>query len=181
VDASFAIRTATSDDIAPLNALIAHSARELSRGFYTSQQIESLVRHVFGVDSNLVTDGTYFVITAGQETAACGGWSKRRTLYGGDQRPVGSIDWLDPKTDAAKIRAFFVAPEFARRGIGRMLIDACARAAAAAGFAQLELMATLPGVPLYAACGFQKVRDVVDVLPDGVAIEFVHMRRAIEN
>ena len=180
MDASLAIRTATSDDIAPLNALIAHSARELSRGFYTPRQIDSLVRHVFGVDSNLVADGTYFVVTARDATAACGGWSRRRTLYGGDQRPVGSIDWLDPGVDAAKIRAFFVAPEFARRGIGRALIDHCALAARAAGFTRLELMATLPGVPLYAACGFEKVRDVVDVLPDGVAIEFVHMQRAVE-
>jgi len=181
MDASLGIRTATSDDIAPLNTLIARSARELSRRFYTAQQIESLVRYVFGVDSNLVADGTYFVVDAQHGTAACGGWSKRRTLYGGDQRPVGSIDWLNPATDAAKIRAFFVAPEFARRGIGRALIDHCAVAAAGEGFTRLELMATLPGVPLYAACGFERVRDVVDVLPDGVAIEFVHMQRAIEN
>jgi GNAT superfamily N-acetyltransferase len=179
MDASLAIRTATSDDIARLNALIARSARALSQGFYTPRQIESLVRYVFGVDSNLVTDATYFVVDAPQATAACGGWSRRRTLYGGDQRPVGSIDWLDPATDAAKIRAFFVAPEFARRGIGRALIDHCDIAAARAGFTRLELMATLPGVPLYAACGFERIRDVVDVLPDGVAIEFVHMQRAI--
>jgi|SRR6185503_864125 len=179
MDASFAIRTATTADVAPLNVLIARSARALSTGFYTAPQIESLVRHVFGVDTNLVHDGTYLVVTSGDAIAACGGWSRRRTLYGGDQRPMGSIDWLDPATDAAKIRAFFVAPEFARRGIGRALIDACARAAGAAGFTRLELMATLPGVPLYAACGFTRVRDVVDVLPDGVAIEFVLMQRAI--
>ena len=179
MEASIAIRVATHDDIPVLNALIADSARALSQGYYSERQIESLVRHVFGVDSNLVADGTYFAVTAADAMAACGGWSRRRTLYGGDQRPMGSIDWLDPAMDAAKIRAFFVAPRFARRGIGRRLIEACADAAAAAGFTRLELMATLPGVPLYAACGFEKVRDVVDVLPDGVAIEFVHMQRAL--
>ena len=178
MDASLAIRTATTDDIAPLNQLIARSARDLSRGFYTPEQIESLVRYVFGVDSNLVSDGTYFVVSHGAAIAACGGWSRRRTLYGGDQRPVGSIDWLDPETDAAKIRAFFVAPEFARRGIGRALLDHCADAARRAGFTRLELMATLPGVPLYEACGFTHVRDVVDTLPDGIAISFVLMQRA---
>lgn len=174
----FAIRAAAAEDIAPLNEVIERSARALSRGFYTPGQIESLVRHVFGVDSNLVHDGTYFVVNVGDAIAACGGWSKRRTLYGGDQRPVGSIDWLDPNADAARIRAFFVAPEFARRGIGRALLDHCAHAAVAAGFSRLELMATLPGVPLYEACGFTRVRDVVDTLPDGVDIPFVLMERA---
>ena len=181
MDAAPVLRVATHADIPTLNALIARSARQLSQGFYTPQQIESLVTHVFGVDSTLVADGTYFVVTLDDAIAACGGWSRRRTLYGGDQRPIGSVDWLDPATDAAKVRAFFVAPEFARRGIGRALLGECARAAHAAGFRRLELMATLPGVPLYSACGFAKVRDVVDVLPDGVSIEFVLMQRPIER
>lgn len=171
------LRRALHDDIPALNALIARSARALSRGFYSEQQIDSLVRHVFGVDSNLVADGTYLVAESGDAIAGCGGWSRRRTLYGGDQRPVGSIDWLDPARDAAKIRAFFVAPEFSRRGIGRQLLDVCAREAGTAGFTRLELMATLPGVPLYEACGFTRICDVTDVLPDGVAITFVHMER----
>ena len=175
------LRKATRADIPALNALIERSARELSRGIYSPQQIESAVRHVFGVDSNLVADGTYFVMTEGDTIAGCGGWSRRRTLYGGDQRPVGSVDWLDPKVDAARIRAFFVAPEFARRGIGRRLVDACAAEAGAAGFTRLELMATLPGVPLYTACGFTRVRDVIDVLPDGTPIEFVLMQRSVRG
>jgi|SRR3954464_5307252 GNAT superfamily N-acetyltransferase len=178
-DESVSIRRAVPGDVASLNTLIERSARALSRGFYTPEQIDSLVRYVFGVDSNLVADGTYFVVHVGEAVAGCGGWSKRRTLYGGDQRPVGSIDWLDPRTDAAKIRAFFIAPEFARRGLGRALLEHCAHAASAEGFDRLELMATLPGVPLYAACGFTRVRDVVDELPDGVAIQFVLMERRV--
>jgi GNAT superfamily N-acetyltransferase len=175
------LRNSTHADIPALNALIQRSARELSRGFYSPQQIESAVCHVFGVDSDLVTDGTYFVVSAGTEIVGCGGWSRRRTLYGGDQRPRGSDDWLDPMVDAAKIRAFFVAPEYARRGIGRRLVDACTAAARAAGFRRLELMATLPGVPLYSACGFVRVRDVTDILPDGTPIQFVLMERSIER
>lgn len=177
----FTLRPATTDDIPELNALIARSARALSHGFYSPQQIESAVRHVFGVDSNLVADTTYFVVSDGTELVACGGWSRRRTLYGGDQRPIGSDEWLDPAVDAAKIRAFFVAPEYARHGIGRRLLGACAEAARAAGFSRLELMATLPGVPLYTACGFVRVRDVADTLPDGTTLEFVQMERPIDS
>jgi GNAT superfamily N-acetyltransferase len=173
------LRLATDADIPALNALIERSARDLSRGFYSPQQIDAAVRYVFGVDSNLVADGTYFVITSGEDIAGCGGWSRRKTLYGGDQRPMGSDDRLDPAVDAARIRAFFVAPEYARRGVGRRLVDVCVERASAAGFSRLELMATLPGVPLYAACGFTRVRDVTDVLPDGTKIEFVLMQRPI--
>jgi GNAT superfamily N-acetyltransferase len=177
---AFTLRPATHADIPALNALIERSVRTLSRGIYSSNQIESAIRHVFGVDSNLVTDATYFVVRAGDEIAGCGGWSQRRTLYGGDQRPIGTNDRLDPVVDAAKIRAFFVAPEYARQGVGRLLVDACVNAATAAGFSRLELMATLPGVPLYLACGFMQVTDVVDILPDGTPIEFVRMERTLK-
>ena len=172
-----AIRLAVAADIPALNALIQRSARELSRGFYTEREAEAAIAHVFGVDSALVADGTYFVADYGGALAGCGGWSRRRTLYGGDQRPIGGPEWLDPTRDAAKIRAFFVAPEFARRGIGRALLDHCAAEASRAGFTRLELMSTLPGVPLYSTCGFTPVRDVVDVLPDGTPVRFVLMTR----
>lgn len=175
----FTLRIARADDVPTLNALIERSARALSVGYYSPRQIDSVVRHVFGVDTHLVDDGTYFVVMAGDDIAGCGGWSRRRTLYGGDQRPVGDAALLDPAQDAARIRAFFVAPEFARQGVGRRLVDACVAAARAAGFTRLQLMATLPGVPLYAACDFAPVRDVTDVLPDGTAIEFVLMERHI--
>jgi GNAT superfamily N-acetyltransferase len=170
------IRRATAGDVAALNALIARSGRELSRGYYTDAEIESALRYVFGVDSALIHDGTYFVVEDGGTLLGCGGWSRRRTLYGGDQRPVGADELLDPARDAARIRAFFVAPEAARRGVGRVLLAACVDAARAAGFRSLELMATLPGVPFYRAQGFVDVEPVADTLPDGVVLRFVRMR-----
>ena len=176
---STTLRTALPSDIPVLQALIDRSARALSAGFYTAQEIESAIRHVFGVDSILIRDGTYFVAERQGAAVGCGGWSYRRTLYGGDQRPVGSTDRLDPSCEPARIRAFFVAPEAARQGVGRLLAAACDGAARQAGFRTLELMATLPGVPFYSALGFVAVEDVVDTLPDGVAIRFVRMRRAV--
>jgi len=173
------VRLAQLADVPALNTLIERSARQLSIGYYTAPQIDAVVRHVFGVDTRLIEDQTYFMVLDGEQLAGCGGWSRRRTLYGGDQRPMGGVDWLDPAVDAAKIRAFFVAPEFARRGVGRQLLASCERAARDAGYSTLELMATLPGVPFYAALGFTPVRDVTDVLPDGTAIEFVHMQRPV--
>lgn len=188
-----ALRPATPDDIPALNALIERSARQLSVGYYTPAEIEAAVRHVFGVDTALVRDGTYFVVYDDGVLAGCGGWSHRRTLYGGDQRPVDGAgtdapspptaavgDQLQPGIDPAKVRAFFVAPEHARRGIGRFLLDACLDAARAAGFTRAELMATLPGVPFYAALGFTTVREVTDRVPDGTVLRFVLMQRDID-
>lgn len=174
-----ALRLARMPDVTALNALIAHSARALSVGFYSAAQIDAAVRYVFGVDTTLVADGTYFLAESGTTLVGCGGWSRRRTLYGGDQRPVGDADALDPTTEAARIRAFFVHPDWARRGIGRRILDACIEAAVAAGFSRFELMATLPGVPLYEVGGFRRVEDCVDHLPDGTKIEFVRMTRTL--
>jgi len=181
VSAEITLRLARHEDIPALNALITRSARELSVGFYTPAQTEAAIRHVFGVDSALVDDGTYLVAEIGGRVAGCGGWSHRRTLYGGDQRKVGENVHLDPQVDAARIRAFFVAPEWARRGVGRRILEACAAAAEHAGFGTLELMATLPGVPMYAACGFVEVERVVDRLPDGTELPFVRMRRSVST
>jgi len=175
------VRPARLDEIAALNELIRTSATELSRGFYDAAQIEAAVRFVFGVDSQLVRDGSYFVCEIDGERAACGGWSRRGALYGGDQRPLGDAPLLDPATDAARIRAFFVHPRFARRGIGRRLLDVCCAAAARERYRALELMATLPGVPLYASCGFSEVERVRDRLPNGVELEFVRMRKQIAS
>lgn len=176
------IRAASAEDVPAMRQLIERSARELSRGFYSEREAESAIRYVLGVDSTLVGDGTYYVVEVGGALAACGGWSRRRTLYGGDQRPVGAPDeFLDPLRDAARIRAFFVAPEQARKGLGRMLLDHCAAAADRAGFRMLELMSTLPGVPFYEALGFARAESVSDVLPDGVAVGFVRMTRALHH
>ncbi len=174
------VRPATPDDVPVLNVLIARSARELSRGFYDEQEIASAIKYVFGVDTTLIADRTYFVVVDGELVLGCGGWSRRRALYGGDQRPVGSVeDFLDPHCDAARIRAFFVAPEAARRGVGRQLLDACTRAAQDAGFTRLELMATLPGVPFYRTQGFVDLEAVTDTLPDGVPLRFIRMSRTL--
>lgn len=186
-----ALRLATTDDVLALRRLIPASARALSVGYYTREQTEAAIRHVFGVDSQLITDGTYFVVEDGETIVACGGWSRRRALYGGDQRKVDGTtagvgmpdgfggDALDPKVDPARIRAFFVAPSHARQGIGTQLLEACSTAARAAGFIRLELMSTRPGVPFYARLGFRAAETVTDTLPDGTVIEFVRMEREI--
>ncbi len=176
---TLALRLATHAEIPHLNQLIERSARALSEGYYTPRQIDAAIRHVFGVASRLVDDGTYFVAEKEEQLVGCGGWSKRKTMYGGDQRPVGPPEYLDPRRDAARIRAFFVAGTHARRGIGAMLLEACAEAATAKGFTRLELMSTLPGVPFYARLGFSEIESVVDTLPDGTDVGFVRMARAV--
>jgi GNAT superfamily N-acetyltransferase len=173
------LRPALPADIPALRELIARSARGLSPGYYTPAEIEAALEHVFGVDTNLIEDGTYFVAEMNGVVAGCGGWSFRRTLYGGDQRPVGNSDPLDPHTEPARIRAFFIAPEAARRGIGRNILARCETAARAAGFHALELMSTLPGVPFYRALGFQAVEEVADTLPNGITLRFVRMTRTL--
>jgi GNAT superfamily N-acetyltransferase len=175
---ALAMRQAVPEDVPALQALIPQSARELSRGYYTHAEAESAIRHVFGVDSQLIADGTYHVVLDGGQIVACGGWSFRRTLYGGDQRPMGAGVVLDPAVDGARIRAFFVAPNHARRGIGARLLSVCAAAARAHGFSRLELMSTLPGVPFYTRLGFTEVERLFDTLPDGTAVAFVKMTRA---
>ena len=171
------IRAARSDDIPALQALIAESVRELSRGFYTVQQAESGLRYVFGVDSQLIADQSYYVIEDDQGVVAAGGWSRRRTLYGGDQMKGVDDPLLDPGTEAARIRAFFVAPRAARQGLGRRLYEACASAAASAGFTRLELVATMPGIPLYRALGFDLGEQYSVSLPDGVDLPVARMHK----
>jgi GNAT superfamily N-acetyltransferase len=169
------IRLATAADTPELNALIPLAARALSRGFYTDQQIDAAIRYVFGVDSQLVEDRTYFVVEEAGLLVGCGGWSRRRTLYGGDKMKQGPDSLLDPATDAARIRAFFVHPGHARRGIGSMLMRACITAAGEAGFRRLELVATLPGEPLYRRFGFRELERFEDTLPDSTRVPVVRM------
>ena len=158
---------------------MALSAEQLSRGYYTPAQIESLIIHVFGVDTQLLIDGTYYVIERDERLVACGGWSRRRTLFGGDQAKDTSDPVLDGATEAARIRAFFVHPGYARQGLGRKLLVHCEAAARAAGFHRAELMATLPGVPLYRALGYESLESVIHRLPDGLSVEFVRMGRVL--
>ena len=174
------LRIAEPADAPAIQALIGLSVRGLSDGFYAAAQVESALRHVFGVDSQLIADGTYYVVEAGDELVAAGGWSARRTLYGGDQHKTAADLMLDPSTDAARIRAFFVHPGWARRGLGRRLFAACEAAARAAGFRGLELVATLPGEPLYAALGFVAREPVTVPLPDGLTLPCRRMTRPVE-
>jgi GNAT superfamily N-acetyltransferase len=173
------LRLAGTADVPRLEELIARSARELSVGFYTGQQIEAAVAHLFGVDTQLVADGTYYVIERVRMPVACGGWSRRRTLYGADRAKSGADALLEPGAEPARLRAFFVDPQAARQGLGRRLAEECARAAKAAGFGSLELVATLPGVPLYTACGFAAGERFDIALPGGVALPVVRMRRSL--
>lgn len=170
-------RLAAPDDVPAIRALVVRSARGLSVGFYTPEQIEAAIVHVFGVDSQLISDGTYYVIDAPDGLAAAGGWSKRRTLFGGDQMKSTQDPLLDPAIDAARIRAFFVDPQWARQGLARALYSLCARAASAAGFQRFELMATAPGEPVYTRLGFRIVERVELVLPPNVSVAFTRMTR----
>ena len=174
---SVTTRLATFEDVPALQQLIAGSVRGLSPGYYTPEQIESSIKYIFGVDSQLLVDGTYYLAEDGDDIAACGGWSRRNTLYGGDQHKDVEDPLLNPATDAARIRAFFVAPDHARQGIGRLMIDLCETAAKNYGFTKMELGATLPGVPLYEAMGYRAAKTIEVPLPDGVLFQVVNMKK----
>ncbi|NRR32317.1 GNAT family N-acetyltransferase [Oxalobacteraceae bacterium] len=173
------LRLARMDDVARMEALIARSGIALSTGFYDERQAAAVTRHVFGVDTQLIADQSYFIIERGAIVLACGGWSKRRTLFGGDRTKQGPDPLLDPRSEAARIRAFFVDPGAARQGLGRQLLEHSAEQAALAGFTQLELAATMPGVPLYLACGFAIAEHFAITLPGGVTVPLARMRKAI--
>jgi GNAT superfamily N-acetyltransferase len=173
------IRAATFDDRDALRRLIEISARELSKADYRPEQIEGALQGAYGVDSQLIRDGTYFVVEDAQEIVGCGGWSYRRKMFGSDSRAEQDPGELDPRTEAARIRAFFVHPAHARRGVGTLLLERCESEARARGFLRAELMATLPGIRLYAARGYSGLERVsYDVAP-GVMIEFVPMGKAL--
>lgn len=177
--ATAVIRRATFNDIPVLQQLITASVRGLSKGYYSPAQIESSIKYVFGVDTQLLVDGTYYVAEAGSKIIACGGWSKRHTLFGGDQHKDVADPLLDPATDAARIRAFFVDPSWARQGIGRMMIERCEREAIANGFKAMELGATLPGEPLYAALGYKSIETIIVAMPDGEQLAIIKMRKEL--
>ncbi len=172
------LRQATSADLRSLEALIADSARTLSGAYYSPAQIEGALSGAFGVDTMLIRDGTYFVVTDPHGAAvACGGWSRRRTLFGSDARAERDESWLDPRTEAAKIRAFFVNPAHARQGLGRAILERSEAEARQAGFSFLTLMATLPGVPFYERLGYVAGPPINFPLPGGLEIRFVPMSK----
>lgn len=175
----FSLRRATLEDRPELEQLIAESARGLSRPHYTDAQVEAALGAAFGVDSELIRDGTYFVAEADGAIVGCGGWSRRRTLFGGDAQPGRSSELLDPSRDAARIRAFFIHPDWARRGIGRAILERCEAEARAHGFRTVELLSTLPGHRFYRSLGYAGDERVTHELPGGVTIDFIPMRKVL--
>lgn len=174
------LRRATLDDRPAISKLIEMSARGLSREEYSDAQIEAAVKSVFGVDSDLIRDGTYFVAEAEGQMVGCGGWSRRRTLFGGDQYAGREEAELDPSRDAARIRAFFIHPGWARKGVGRAILERCEQEARLCGFRSLELMATLPGLKFYRSLGYVGAERVTYELQGGVTIDFVPMRKELD-
>ena len=152
--AEWSLRLARETDIPTLEKLIPLSSRGLRASFYSAAQIEGALGSVFGVDRQLIRDGTYFVVETDRELIGCGGWSKRKTLFGSDHQTGRDDAELDPTRDPARIRAFFIHPAWARRGVGRAILKACEKAIRGAGFRSIELAATLPGVPFYSACNY---------------------------
>lgn len=180
----FTLRLATREDIPALRELIALSVRVLQRGDYSSDQLEAALGTVYGVDTQLIVDGSYYVVETTSESkgkfiVACGGWSKRNTLFGSDDGPNRDSSLLDPGSDAAKIRAFFVHPDCVRRGLATRILRACEEAACALGFRRFEMGATLTGVPMYAACGYTKEETLQTPLGNGLALTVVRMSKRV--
>lgn len=174
------LRPARREDVAGIEALIAISARALLAPCYSPAQIDAAIGSVFAVDTQLIDDATYFVVTEGATLAGCGGWSRRKTLFGAGRGHTSEADSaLDPARDPARIRAFFVHPAWARRGIGAALMRHSQRAASDAGFRTMELVATLAGEPLYAAFGFAAVESFEIPLSGALTMAVVRMRKAI--
>ena len=184
MSAQFSVRLASNADIPTLHALIESSVRVLQAGDYTPAQIEGALGTVLGLDTQLIADQTYFVIEAQSSSgetvvAACGGWSKRKTLFGSDHATIREPEFLDPKSDAAKIRAFFVHPDWARRGLGTLLLETCENAAKSAGFTRFEMGSTLTGVALYKLRGYQVIEPIAVPLHNGESLPVIRMAKSV--
>lgn len=177
---SIRIRRATAADIPAIRELMEVSVRGLQVKDYSAAQRESALRSVYGVDTQLIADGTYFAAETDELfLAGCGGWSKRKTLFGGDQWRGREDSLLDPGKDAAKIRAFFVHPEWARRGVGSLILEACEGAAREAGFRRCEMGSTLTGVPFYRAKGYAELEAITVPMTEGESLPIVRMGKDI--
>lgn len=173
----FTHRLATREDVVSLEPMVTRATNELQRGFLDAIQIEAS-HAVMGLDTQLIDDGTYFVIEEDGALAGCGGWSRRSTLFGGDHSAGRDAHLLDPRVDAARVRAMYTHPDFTRRGVGKLILTLCEAAAAAEGFTRMQLHATLAGLPLYRAYGFEPLEEVM-IDSDGVPIPCVHMTKQI--
>ena len=177
--AAWPLRLASDNDVPALETLIPISVRALQAAHYSPAQMDVALGPVFGVDRQLIRDGTYYVAEPDGAIAGCGGWSKRRSLYGGDRARRAEDPLLDPAHDAARVRAFFVHPAWARRGIGRSIMIACEQAIAAAGFRTIDLVATLAGEPLYASFGYAVVERHDIAMAGGLSLPVVRMTRSL--
>lgn len=175
----FVPRLAFIEDCPALESLINAAITELLKPWLNAEQVAAS-RGIMGLDTKLIEDRTYFVVECGGHIAACGGWSGRATTFGCGHLPRRDDRLLDPHTEPARIRAMYTHPQFARRGIGRSILAHCERAAAAAGFKRSELIATLAGEPLYAACGYRAVERFSEIAPCGVAVPVVRMIRQFD-
>jgi GNAT superfamily N-acetyltransferase len=173
------MRVAVASDAPQISALMETSIRAIFPAYYDAQQVESSVRYIGHLDMQLVDDGTYFVHEELGEVVACGGWSRRNKLFAGPGATEDDDRLLDPATEPARVRAMFVHGDWTRRGLGRQILDACADAAQAEGFTRLALGATLAGLPLYRAFGFEEVERSEVPLPDGVAVTVITMERTV--
>ena len=172
-------RLATLDDLPALKSLMAAAIGELQTAFLSEAQVAAS-RSVMGLDTRLVSDGTYFLVEEDGALAGCGGWSRRATLYGGDHSASLRDDrLLDPLSEPARLRAMYTHPDFVRRGVGRLVVSLCEAAARAAGFTRMELMGTLAGEPLYLRCGYTPLERISSAPVDGVTVPLVRMGRAL--
>ncbi len=176
---SWTPRLATSDDVPALEDLIPLSVRTLQAPYYSAAQMAAAMGPVFGVDRQLINDGTYFVVENADVIIGCGGWSQRKSLFGADNARSGEDAMLDPATDPARIRAFFIHPDWARRGIGKAILTACESAIIAAGFPQAELVATLAGEPLYRVCGYREIERYEVPMSGGLTLPVVRMTKRL--
>jgi GNAT superfamily N-acetyltransferase len=172
------IKPATTADALEISQLIAESARELGRWDYSDEIIEAALKSAWVLDTQLILDGTYFLVHVSNELAACGGWSFRSTLFGSDSRPARDSARLQPGLDAARIRAFFVKPKFARQGLGSRLLAHCEQKARDAGFSSVSLGATEPGRRLYLTCGYVEAEPIDVDLGTGLSIRVIPMSKA---
>ena len=176
--ASWRVRIATRDDIARIRPLMDRSIRELLRPYLPEEAVQASFE-IMGLDTQLIDDGSYFVIDDGSTLVGCGGWSIRTTLFGGDHTSGRSAAVLNPATDAARVRAMYTSPDHTRRGIGRAILFACESAAKAAGFMRTELMATMAGEPLYRDCGYEVIEPASSMTSTGVRVPLLRMGKAL--
>jgi GNAT superfamily N-acetyltransferase len=177
LESNWKLRLADERDIPALELLIPLSVRSLQAAYYSAAQMEAALGPVFGVDRQLILDGTYFVAVHENQIVGCGGWSRRTAMFGGDRNRIGEDAVLDPVREPARIRAFFVHPAWARRGIGRSILASCESAILAAGFQTAELVATLAGEPLYAALDYAVVERYEVPMSGGLVLPVVRMAK----